>query len=269
MTMRRRNGFTLVELLVVIGIISILIAMLLPALNKARQQAKTVQCASNMKQIGTALLMYANESRGRLPPAYMGLLSGHGHSQYWQQSLCAGGFLPKDLWPPGGDPMSTPNVLLCPASTVLTDPGTGQLIHNIQRGNYSANTGISLEDVGIFGYYDEASPTNPRNNSGARLQRVTNAGERIMVLEAGFSYLIGTRVGLARTYASTRGLYVPGVSYNQTYAWPGTYGGDAIRGRHPNKTLNILFADGHVANVSAEKLARDWQNFDKHMWQWQ
>jgi prepilin-type processing-associated H-X9-DG protein/prepilin-type N-terminal cleavage/methylation domain-containing protein len=266
--MRRKHAFTLVELLVVIGIISILVAMLLPALNKARQQATTVQCASNMKQIGTALFMYANQSQGRLPPAYMAFASGGGPYQYWQQSLCAQGFLPRDLWPPGGRPKSTPNVLVCPASTVLTDPGTGELIHNIQRGNYSANTGISLTDVGIFGYSDGTNPGSSRNNEGARLQRVTNPGERIMVLEAGFSYLIASRVGMARTYNSTRGLYVPGSPFNQGYQWPGTYGGDAVLGRHPNKTLNILFADGHVANVSAEKLSSDWQNHDRHMWEW-
>ena len=77
-------AFTLVELLVVIGIIAVLVSILLPALSKSRRQAMAVQCMSNMRQIAAGMLLYINDHKGAHPPAGSPEIAGlYGEGGWW------------------------------------------------------------------------------------------------------------------------------------------------------------------------------------------
>jgi prepilin-type N-terminal cleavage/methylation domain-containing protein/prepilin-type processing-associated H-X9-DG protein len=67
--MRTRKGFTLIELLVVVAIIAVLVAILLPALGRARENARTILCGANLRQIGMGLLMYSQNNNDQIPKA--------------------------------------------------------------------------------------------------------------------------------------------------------------------------------------------------------
>jgi prepilin-type N-terminal cleavage/methylation domain-containing protein len=97
---RGDSAFTLVELLVVIGIIAILLALLLPAMNKVRAQSKKVACQSNLRQIGANLLIYANAWQGWMYPPEM--VADNPEDQRWPVAV----FKPA-VW--------NPKILLCPA----------------------------------------------------------------------------------------------------------------------------------------------------------
>jgi prepilin-type N-terminal cleavage/methylation domain-containing protein/prepilin-type processing-associated H-X9-DG protein len=114
MGMRTRRAFTLVELLVVIGIIGLLIAILLPTLSQARQQAQGVACMSNMRQLGMAFLMYADENQGQFPTCGINFRPTDDVDMPWD-SLLLPYTMEGTFWVPGPYHYFNVPIELCPA----------------------------------------------------------------------------------------------------------------------------------------------------------
>ena len=147
--MKKRHAFTLVELLVVIGIIAVLVSILLPALTRARRQAMTVQCASNMRQLAQAMLMYINDNKGVHPPAVISPSSG------------APNMYPDGIW--------WPNLLVqqkyinTPGVNAYPQPGMTTAGKQFDRGSVFRCPEGREEDYGPGGIGGDW-PTDPKNN---------------------------------------------------------------------------------------------------------
>ena len=109
--MPRRRAFTLVELLVVIGIIAVLVSILLPVLSRAREAVRTTQCLSNLRELGLALQLYENDHKGCLVPFQLKF-----EGKFFAHVLMEGKYLDADRVPLGAlPPENGQSVLRCPS----------------------------------------------------------------------------------------------------------------------------------------------------------
>jgi prepilin-type processing-associated H-X9-DG protein/prepilin-type N-terminal cleavage/methylation domain-containing protein len=220
-------AFTLVELLVVIGIIAVLIAILLPALARARAQSIGVKCLSNLRQMGQAVHAYVAENRGVFPLAYWDY-DGDGNVDVgWDYSFVDGTRVPGLIW--GGSTNAA--VQQCPAfdgrSNAGGDPFTG----------YNYNVGF------IGGRYSITESAKP----SVRLGQIRFPAHTAMFGDGQFS-------SGANKYMRSPEPDVADTSPDTTRA-AGTQGF-----RHQGRT-NVAYADGHAEAVDvkpADRFPADW-----------
>jgi prepilin-type N-terminal cleavage/methylation domain-containing protein/prepilin-type processing-associated H-X9-DG protein len=238
MDTRFRAGFTLVELLVVIGIISVLIAILLPALNKARESAKAIQCASQLRQIGQAIQMYANNNDQWLPMYNAKNQFGSAYESdkaYWERALLTEGDLPG--YNASYTRTSGLNIFYCPnffnirqAAAEENETTHGYAPRTILWGYYHMiSYGINLQlscDLSLSGIASWRD---------TRITQVHRPSETILMAESGSYYSTGKQAG---SPGVTDFIYPRPPSASVSMAWPWHNGG-----------CNVLWIDGHVTTV--------------------
>jgi len=238
----RPIGFTLVELLVVIGIISVLIGVLLPALAGARRGAERVRCQSNLRQIGIAFQLYEGLYGGKLPAAWMypqtysaGPVTGSGLVVHWWQRLMIDKLLP------GLDDMSK-SVAVCPAQETPFQPFTGPGEQNLFRCSYGINGFMTIHDgagwsatPNTIDGKDDISPVSfgYRKDEWPRVNKAKGSQEKIVIGDVRWGYLMTP--------------WQPNTASSANPAWH-----EIDWRRHGDRRAkfgksNFLFLDGHVA----------------------
>jgi prepilin-type N-terminal cleavage/methylation domain-containing protein/prepilin-type processing-associated H-X9-DG protein len=243
--MKRKSAFTLVELLVVIGIISVLISMLLPALSKVRQSAWRLSCQSQMKQVAYGMMMYANDNKGVLPLIYARSIYYPSVDAYAEQDnwiwliapyLSVG---PADQYNPS-DAMV--RLFTCPAYHPTAGNGpVGSDVH-VQR-TYSLS--FTSDNYFTTAAADRAYPYY--GISGTKLARIKNAPQKAMVFELWYT-------GPANIPLYSNSTDVFSINYDILFPLlkPGTTSPYPEFNKAPHSTggsygANVAYCDGHVA----------------------
>ena len=244
------HGFTLIELLIVIAVIAILIGITLPVLHIARQQANAVTCGSNLKHLSLAMTAYDQEN-GAFPHGFDDSISSlvpppgnHvGHATYDKMGWWWFHFLANFL----GEDFDKGTVVWCPARCV-EDPGPKP---NVLCGNYGVNRAICKDAPGTIGGGFVGKPMS--------LYQVRSSAETLLITDSGYGLISwwGATDAPGQSFenpAREGCFYVPGIGINKGRTiFPG-HEQDAIYGRHPNKSVNVGFVDGHVDRVKADDL---------------
>lgn len=249
----KRTGFTLIELLVVIAVIAMLIGILLPVLRLTRQQAKVAACGSNLKQLALALIMYEqnNEtfpygfdyhSMVKPPRGYVGNAIYDKMGWWWFHFLA--NIMEQDF--------AEGTTLWCP-SRRIKDPLPKQ---NVLCGNYGVNRAICKD---ASGFADSEFVGRPLG-----IDQIRHSAQTLLIADSGYSLISwrGASNASGPYFDNPRredAFYIPGLlRINNQRILEGTISRgcelDAIDGRHPNKTVNVIFADSHLTRVKADEL---------------
>ena len=172
--MRRTDAFTLVELLVVIGIIAVLISLLLPAMSRVRAQASSVKCLSNLRSIGQAAFIYANEHKGFFPQC---VIVGGPADSFYRFTEPVAGMLSRAL-------NNDPRVFYCPSNELPPIAGQSQTVPEdfYPKAHGEPWVGGPIKSGRIL-YWWCANP-NPPDYNGA-LAPVTASGQTGMFAPGG------------------------------------------------------------------------------------
>jgi len=244
----RWKAFTIIELLVVIGIIAFLMAILIPALQSSRRQAKATLCGSNIKQLALGLTMYETEneifphsldttSPGPPPGGYPGQLQYDRMGWWWFNYITD--YSQKE-------PMKN-LILWCPSRQIRDNT----LKYNVLSGNYGVNQSICKSSQGRKTQAEFIGIP-------LRVADMPRPVQTLLMVDAGYSMINwwhatdSPPVSLGDTIEDVA--YIPGLSINrERNLWP-SQEGDAIYGRHPHKTVNVGFADSHISRIKADNL---------------